>query len=170
MPNLDEKKVQPLVDANSDKLDRELAAFDDDLLDELDDGEEEAQPVAPLKLTDLFEEKRLEFVLDEGKNGKPRKVIYFIDPRKIDAPDTARMMKLQKITQGAMKAMERNVKDTAAVARFENIITSMVRFILPDLPEDILTPLTYAQRAQIVAYFSNNTDFGAVGKKAQPGS
>lgn len=128
-----------------------------------DDGSEE---VAPLTLKELFVEKKLQFDLGDGK------MIFFKDPNSISTQDSARMMKLQKMTDGALKVIERNPEDQDGIRRFDRLVGSFIQFILPDLPEEVLTSLDYMKKSRILQYWMDHSGFNqkkAGGASSSPG-
>lgn len=122
-----------------------------DEIDEISTGDT-SSPVEPLKLADLYDDDRLSF--DLGNN----KIIFFKSTGSISAEETAQLMKAQKLIDGSLKALEKNPSDADAIRRFEKQVTAFVKFILPDMPEDILLKLDYAKKSKILQYWTENSD------------
>ena len=132
-----------------------------DEFDEFKDLEEtEAEPAPVLSLADLMKDERLPFDLGGGRT------IYFIDAKTIDSAGSARMLKLQKLLDGTLRQLEKNPGDALALGRYDKLTTEFVKFVLPDIPDEVLAGLKQGQRGVILKYWTENSDIGDLGKKA----
>lgn len=130
--------------------------------EEIDETEENT--ARPLSLKSLFEETRLPFELEDGS------VIYFRDSKAVTPQDSARMMKMQKMVDALLRRLEKNPDDQDALARYDRVTTEFVRFVLPDLPQEVLDRLKYGQKGIILKYWMENSDISSLGNAPRRGT
>lgn len=141
----------PKQDPTRDWMDEEIEQ-DEDLL----------EPVAkPLSIKALFEEHRLPFELEDGST------IYFLDAKSINPQDSARMAKLQRLVDALLKRLEKNPDDQDALSRYDRATTEFVRFVLPQIPQEVLDRLKYGQKGIILKHWMENSDIGTLGNGAR---
>lgn len=141
MPNITKDPLKELLE--EEELPSNAASLDGD----------SKEVVAPLTLKELFVETKLQFDLGDGK------MIDFKDPNAITTQESARMMKLQKMTDSALKVIERDPENQDGIKRFDRLVSEFVRFILPDLPDTVLTNLGYMKKSRILQYWMDHSGF-----------
>lgn len=104
---------------------------------------------ATLAFSELVPE-RDRFELADGE------VIEFMSMADLDAVDAARTMAIQKRIEGIQMD---NLTEENAI-KLNEVLADLIRIILPEMPEDILTGLKTGQRLMIIRFWSDHNKPG----------
>lgn len=119
--------------------------------------------IALLRFQDLLPEH------DEFDLGGGRK-IAFRSRREFNAVDLGRLTAIEAKRKRAMDGLATNPADTHAATLLDEAIGEFVKFILPDLPDDILAKLYLGQKAEIIEWWTARQKTLGEEKADQPAS
>lgn len=89
------------------------------------------------------------------------RTIEFRHPREFDAVDAAKLDKMQKDFDAALKKLQDDFSDVEAAETVDRIGEELLCFILPDIDETTLGRLKTGARVQIVEWWARETQFTA---------
>ena len=100
-----------------------------------------------LRLDELFPEKDY-FELKEGES------IPFLSAAELDAIHTAILTRLENSLKSCKAKLSQNGADEEAARQFDDTASDFVKFVLPDLPDEVLERLHLGQKVIILNWWT----------------